>query len=128
MGLLVKQQWKEQSYESVQSNENFSEFKPTAVDLHYRDPTHYAELLAIQGCLEKEKLKAELQSCLRFSMQIDGSMDTKQHDKKYFFVRFNKPESPLEIQTRFVTSRESEKHGAERPVLCYTIINGRSWS
>ena len=68
-------------YVSVESNGDFSEFKPPAVKLHYRDPTHYAGLLAIQGNLEKEKLKAELQSCLRFSMQIDGSMNTKQHDK-----------------------------------------------
>ena len=100
-------------YDSVESNGDISEFKPTAVDLHYRDPTHYAELLAIQGSLEKEKLKAELQSCLRFSMQIDGLMDAKQHDKKYIFVRFNKPESPLDIQTRYVNARESEKRGAK---------------
>lgn len=39
-------------------------------------------------------------------------MDTKQHDKKYAFVRFNKPESPLEIQSRFVNARKSEKRGA----------------
>ena len=95
------------------SNGEFSQFQPTAVDLHYRDPIHYAELLEIEGSIEKEKLKDELQTCLRFSMQIDGSVDTKQHDKKFVFVRFNKPESPLEVHTQFVSARESEKRGAE---------------
>lgn len=100
-------------YATDERNGEFSQFKPTAVDLHYRDPVHYAELLAIQGSLEREKLKGELQTCLRFSMQIDGSVDTKQRDKKCVFVRFNKPESPLEVHTRFVSARESEKRGAE---------------
>ena len=27
----------------------FSQFKPIAVDLHYRDPVHYAEMLHIEG-------------------------------------------------------------------------------
>ena len=76
-------------YASDESNGDFCQFKPTAVDLHYRDPIHYAEILAIQGKLESEKLKDEPQTCLRFSMQIDGSVDTKQHDKKFVFVRFS---------------------------------------
>ncbi len=100
-------------YANAENNGEFSQFEPTAVDLHYRDPIHYAELLEIEGNIEKEKLKDELKTCLRFSMQIDGSVDTKQHDKKFVFVRFNKPQSPLEVHTRFVSARESEKRGAE---------------
>ena len=100
-------------YANNESSGEFSQFKPTTVDLHYRDPIHYAELLEIEDSIEKEKLKDELQTCLHFSMQIDGSVDTKQHDKKFVFVCFNKPESPLEVHTRFVSARKSEKRGAE---------------
>ena len=37
----------------------FSQFHPQAIHLHYRDPNHYAEMLRIEGDLEREKLKGE---------------------------------------------------------------------
>ena len=103
-----------------ESNGDFSEFKLTAVDLHYRDPSHCTELLAIQDSLEKEKLKAELQSCLRFSMQIDGSLDTKQHDKKYIFVRFNKPEPHSKYKLDLLLHEKVKNVGLK---ACFVLHN-----
>ena len=67
----------------------FSQFKPVAEDLHYRDPVHYAEMLHIEADIDRKKLKEELQNCLRFAVQVDGSVDTKQQDKKFVFVRYH---------------------------------------
>ena len=83
----------------------FSQFKPVAVDLHYRDLVHYAEMLHIEGNIER-KLKEELQNCLCFAVQVDGSVDTKQQDKKFVFVRYNDRNFPLSIQTRLVSPKE----------------------
>eukprot|EP00794_Sanderia_malayensis_P004959 gene4959-5604_t len=90
-----------------------SRFQPSPIDLHYRDPVHYAEMLHIVATLEKEKLKKDLQNCLRFSVQIDGSVDAKQHDKKFVFIRFNKKDDPLSILVRFISAKQVEKRGAE---------------
>ncbi|CAB3999235.1 Hypothetical predicted protein [Paramuricea clavata] len=90
----------------------FSEFQPQAIQLHYRDPVHYAEMLHIQGDLERQKLNEELRTCLRFAVQVDGSVDTKQQDKKFVFVRLNSEENPLSIQTRLVSVKQVEKRGA----------------
>ena len=68
-------------YGNTDGDAAFSQFQPTAVDLHYRDPVQYAEMLHIEGDMEREKLKEELQNCL-------GSVDTKQQDKKFVFVRY----------------------------------------
>jgi hypothetical protein len=68
-------------YGNTDGDAAFSQFQPTAVDLHYRDPVHYTEILHIEGDMEREKLKEELQNCL-------GSVDTKQQDKKFVFVRY----------------------------------------
>ena len=84
----------------------FSQFKPVAVDLHYRDPVHYAEMLHIEGDIERKKLKEEFQNCLRFTVQVDGSVNTKQQDKKFVFVRYNDRNFPLSIQTRLVSAKE----------------------
>ena len=46
---------------------HFTEFQPSAVGLHYCDPVNYAEILRIEGDMERAKLKEELQNCLRFS-------------------------------------------------------------
>ncbi len=70
-------------------------------------------MLHIEGDMEREKLKEELQDCLRFAVQVDGSVDTKQQDKKFVFVRYNDRASPLSIQTRLVSAKEVEKRGAE---------------
>jgi hypothetical protein len=108
-------------YGNTDGDAAFSQFQPTAVDLHYRDPVHYAEILHIEGDMEREKLKEELQNCLRFAVQVDGSVDTKQQDKKFVFVRYNDKSSPLSIQTRLVSAKEVEKRGAEG--LCDAVIS-----
>ena len=90
-----------------------SRFQPSPTDLHYRDPVHYAEMLHIVATMEKEKLKKDLQNCLRFSVQIDGSVDAKQHDKKFVFIRFNKKDDPLSILAPFVSAKQVERRGAE---------------
>ena len=77
-------------------------------------------MLHIEGDIERKKLKEELQNCLRFAVQVDGSVDTKQQDKKFVFVRYNDRNFPLSIQTRLVSAKEVEKRGAEG--LCDTVI------
>ena len=57
--------------------------------------------------MEREKLKEELQNCLRFAVQVDGSVDTKQQDKKFVFVPYN--------------DRASQERGAEGP--CDAVIS-----
>ena len=108
-------------YGNTDGDAAFSQFQPPAVDLHYRDPVHYAEILHIEGDMERERLKEELQNCLRFAVQVDGSVDTKQQDKKFVFVRYNDRASPLSIQTRLVSAKEVEKRGAEG--LCDAVIS-----
>ena len=48
-----------------------------------------------------------------FAFQVDGSVDTKQRDKKFVFVHYNDRTSPLSIKMRLVSAREVEKRGAE---------------
>ena len=69
-------------------------------------------MLHIIGGIEREKLKKDLQSCLRFSVQIDGSVDGKQQDKKFMFVRSSKKDDVLSNYVRFISAREVEKRGA----------------
>ena len=64
---------------------NFSEFEVSAVKLH-RDPVHYAGMLHIQGDLERENLKCDLENCLQLAVQMDGSVERKQRDKKLFLL------------------------------------------
>ena len=52
----------------------FRKFQPTTVLLHYRDLEHYAEMLEIEGEMEKKSLHKGLLESLRFSLQIDGSL------------------------------------------------------
>ena len=52
-------------------------------------------------------LKEELQNCICFATQMDGSVDGRQQDKKFIFVRFNTPEDPLSSKTRFASATRS---------------------
>ena len=70
-------------------------------------------MLLIEGDIERKKLKEELQNCLRFAVQVDGSVDTKQQNKKFVFVLYNDRNFSLSIQTRLVSANEVEKRGAE---------------
>ena len=96
-----------------QHDAEFSDLCPSRVQLHYRDPMHYTEMLHIEGEMERKKLFQKLQQCLKFSVQIDGAVDSQQQDKKYIFVRSNSLDSPLEIKTRLLSVKESKQRGAE---------------
>ena len=96
-----------------QHDVEFSGFCPSRVQLHHRDTMHYAEMLHIEGEMERKKLFQELQQCSKFSVQIDGAVDSQQQDKKYVFVRYNSLDSLLEIKTRLLSMRESTQRGAK---------------
>ena len=70
-----------------------SPFEPHSTDLHYKDPNIYREMLSIIAELETMKLKDELNKAIKFSAQIDGSMDTMQHDNKFCFLNTTLPNS-----------------------------------
>ena len=97
----------------------FLPFEPKSKELHYRDPLIYKEMLTIIAELENEKLKAELQDAIKFSSQIDGSVDSMQHDNKFMFIRINSPTEPIEVKTRFVTVASSELKGAAGLEDCF---------
>ncbi len=46
-------------------------------------------------------------------MQIDGSVDAKQKNKKFVFILFNKKDDPLSILAPFVSAKQVERRGAE---------------
>ena len=108
--LHAKQQLK--SYGEGEAG-NFSPFQPTPAEVHYRDPMHYAEMLNILGKSEKDDLAKEIKESICFSVQMDGSVDMKQQDKKFIFLRFNSVEDPLQIETRFLSVSEAEARGAK---------------
>lgn len=87
-------------------------FMPSGISLHYRDPMTYAEMLHIIGDIERKKLAAELKDCIRFSIQVDGSLDMKQQDKKFVMIRFNTEAAPLNIITKFVGVVQNDERGA----------------
>ena len=78
-------------------------------------------MLHIEADIEKKKLKEELRNCLRFAVQVDGSVDTKQQDKKFVLVCYNDKNFPLSIQTRLVSAKDEGKRGAEG--LCDAVIS-----
>ena len=70
-----------------QHDAEFSDFCPSRVQLHYRDLIHYAEMLHIEGEMERKKSFQELKQCLKFSVQIDEAVDSQQQDKKICFCQ-----------------------------------------
>ena len=106
----AEQQYNEYCHEETKT---FTSFKPSPAEIHYRDPIHYAEMLDIIGKVEREYLAKDLKDCICLAIQMDGSVDSKQQDKKYIFVRFNLPKNPLCIETRFVAAREASDRGAK---------------
>jgi hypothetical protein len=90
----------------------FVPLEPSSTDLHYRDPNIYKEMLTTIAVFEKVKLKEEVNTAIRFSTQIDGSVDTMQRDNKFLFLKYNSRDDPLEIKTRFVGATDSDIKGA----------------
>ena len=117
--LHAQQQFK--SLVDSDSMQSVTPFKPSAEELHYRDPMHYTEMLEIIGDTERKNLREELQNCICFAAQMDGSVDARQQDKKFIFVRFNTPDDLLSVKTRFASAVESTKRGAEG--LCSAMTN-----
>ena len=89
----------------------FIPFEPISTDLHYRDPNIYKEMLTTIAELEKKELKDEANTAIKFSTQI-GSVDTMQRDNKFLFLKYNSPDDPLKIKTRFVGVTDSDLKGA----------------
>ena len=83
--LHAEQQCNEYCHEETKT---FTSCKPSPAEIHYRDPSHYAEMLDIIGKGEREYLAKDLKDCICFAIQMDVSVDSKQQDKKYIFVRF----------------------------------------
>ena len=71
-----------------QHDAEFSDFCPSRVQLHYRDPMDYAERLHIEGEMERKKLFQELQQCSKFSVQIDIAVDSLTKRPKICFCQF----------------------------------------
>jgi hypothetical protein len=69
--------------------------------------------------LEKVKLKDEVNTAIKFSTQIYGSVDTMQRENKFLFLKYNSPDNPLEIKTRFIGVTDS----AGDCVLTYRLKN-----
>ena len=44
---------------------------------------------------------------------MDGSVNTKQQDKKFIFLPFNCMDDPLQMETRFLSVSEAEERGAK---------------
>ena len=97
----------------------FIPFAPTSLDLHCKDPLVYKQMLTIIAEHETEKLKAELKDDIKFSSQIDGSIDIMQHNNTFVFVRFNSPTDPIEVKTRFLTVASSELRCAAGHEDCF---------
>ena len=109
-GLHAEQQLKMYGQEE---EGNFSPYQPSAAELHYRDPMHYAEMLNILGKSERGDLAREIKESICFSVQMDGSVDMRQQDKKFIFLRFNSMEDPIQIETGFLSVSEAEERGAK---------------
>ena len=77
------------------------------------------KILFLLNQLRRKNLKKELENCICFAAQMDGFVDARQEDKKFIFFRYNTPEDPLSVKTRFASAVESTERGAEGFVFCY---------
>ena len=72
----------------------------------------YRNILRTIAKVETSKLKKELENCICFSVQQDGSLDKRQRDNKYMTVRFNDEGDVCDVKTRFIGVTTSDIHGA----------------
>lgn len=93
---------------------------------HYRDPNTYREMLGIIAKLQFKQIGKELENCVSFSIQIDGSVDKQQIDSKFVLARYM-PKDSMELKTVFIGVFEPENSGAKGLLECVNkAINGVS--
>ena len=79
---------------------------------HYRDPEAYSEMLGVIAAEETKALAEQLQKCVSFSLQVDGSVDKQQLDNKFIVVRYLVASKDPELRTAFVCVVEPSECGA----------------
>lgn len=89
---------------------------------HYRDPVKYHEMLEIIASLEIKKIGEQLQKCISFSVQIDGSVNRQQIDSKFVVIRYMSDTADVKVETKFIRAIEPEKNGAHG--LLEALLNG----
>jgi hypothetical protein len=91
-------------------NSDFLPYKPSSIDLHYRDPVYYCEMVKCVGQVELQKLKTMMESCIVYSMQVDGSVSKFMADNKFVSCRALMPTN--EVRTAFLSMVSPESNGA----------------
>ena len=92
-------------FESKGWDADFVAFEKSSI-YHYRDLVTYAEMKSIVAKLQMEKAARDLQNCLCYSVQIDGSADRLQTAR---FI----PSNEISFLTLFLGISSSDKGGAE---------------
>lgn len=85
-------------------------YEPSEENLRYRNPAGYNEMLEIISELEMEKVLKKINSCICYSLQIDGSVDRQQKDNKFSTLRYIEADGSL--QSVFLGVSEPTQNGA----------------
>ncbi|KAL4144148.1 hypothetical protein QTP88_006374 [Uroleucon formosanum] len=94
----------------------FVSFNPSGAVLHYRVPNIYREMLDIIAEIVIESVSEELKKSVRFSIQIDGSVDKYSVDNKFITARYLDETNAIKIV--FLDESHSSKHSAEGLLDC----------
>ena len=104
---------------------NFVGFEKSSF-YHNRDPVTYAEMRNIVVKFEMEKVAAELNNCICYSLQIDGSSDRQQIDSKFITARYV-PIHEVCVKTVFLGVSSSDRGGAagllDSLISCLESVN-----
>lgn len=87
----------------------YTSFTPTGLEMHYRDPDIYFEMLRCIADKVKEATLQKIKSCDGYGVQIDGSSDRQQLGVKFVTARVIKNH---EMFTVFVAAMEPVGKGA----------------
>ena len=66
---------------------NIPQFKPTSVEMHYRDTNFYYEMISCIAEVCKKHLRDDFNECDAVGIQIDGSCDRQQLGLKFVTAR-----------------------------------------
>ena len=69
-------------------------------------------MLGVIAAEETKALAEQLQKCVSFSLQVDGSVDKQQLDNKFIVVRYLVASKDPELRTAFVCVVEPSECGA----------------
>ena len=73
----------------------------------------FSEILELTSQLERERLTKIITNCIKFSIIIDGSVDSKQQDNKYVMVRYASQKDILTLKTVILSIHVPDNDGAE---------------